>query len=106
LWINQTRNFYIIYSHHHIHPGTLSDRVGRKILIYPGMIIQSVGIWVVLYASFTLGWIVRMSLLGVGTALVYPTLLAAISDVAHPKWRATSLGFIDFGETWGMYLAR
>ena len=76
--------------------GTLSDRVGRKILIYPGMIIQGIGIWVVLYANFTLGWIIGMSLLGVGTALVYPTLLAAISDVAHPKWRATSLGVYRF----------
>jgi MFS family permease len=76
--------------------GTLSDRVGRKILIYPGMIIQGIGIWVVLYANFTLGWIIGMSLLGIGTALVYPTLLAAISDVAHPKWRATSLGVYRF----------
>jgi MFS family permease len=76
--------------------GTLSDRVGRKILIYPGMIIQGIGIWVVLYANFMLGWIIGMSLLGVGTALVYPTLLAAISDVAHPKWRATSLGVYRF----------
>jgi MFS family permease len=70
--------------------------VGRKILIYPGMIIQGIGIWVVLYANFTPGWIIGMSLLGVGTALVYPTLLAAISDVAHPKWRATSLGVYRF----------
>lgn len=76
--------------------GTLSDKVGRKILIYPGMIIQGVGILVVLYANFTLGWIIGMSLLGVGTALIYPTLLAAISDVAHPKWRATSLGVYRF----------
>ena len=37
-----------------------------------------------------------MSLLGIGTALVYPTLLAAISDVSHPKWRATSLGVYRF----------
>lgn len=76
--------------------GTLSDKVGRKILIYPGMIIQGIGILVVLYANFTLGWIIGMSLLGVGTALIYPTLLAAISDVAHPKWRATSLGVYRF----------
>ena len=76
--------------------GTLSDRVGRKILIYPGMIIQGIGIWVVLYTNFTVGWIIGMSLLGIGTALVYPTLLAAISDVAHPKWRATSLGVYRF----------
>lgn len=76
--------------------GTLSDRVGRKILIYPGMIIQGIGIWIVLYANFMVGWVIGMSLLGVGTALVYPTLLAAISDVAHPKWRATSLGVYRF----------
>ncbi len=76
--------------------GTLSDKVGRKILIYPGMIIQGIGIWVVLYSNFIIGWIIGMSLLGVGTALVYPTLLAAISDVAHPKWRATSLGVYRF----------
>ena len=76
--------------------GTLSDKVGRKILIYPGMIIQGIGIWIVLSLNFLSGWIVGMSLLGIGTALVYPTLLAAISDVAHPKWRATSLGVYRF----------
>jgi MFS family permease len=76
--------------------GTLSDKVGRKVLIYPGMIIQGIGIWVVLFTNVFWGWIVGMSLLGIGTALVYPTLLAAISDVAHPKWRATSLGVYRF----------
>ena len=60
------------------------------------MIIQGIGIWVVLFANFLVGWIVGMSLLGIGTAMVYPTLLAAISDVAHPKWRATSLGVYRF----------
>jgi MFS family permease len=38
------------------------------------------------------GWIIGMSFRGIGTALVYPTLLAAISDIAHPRWRATALG--------------
>jgi MFS family permease len=76
--------------------GTLSDRTGRKVLIYPGMIIQGIGIWVVLFTNFFWGWVIGMSLLGIGTALVYPTLLAAISDVAHPKWRATSLGVYRF----------
>lgn len=77
--------------------GSLSDKVGRKILIYPGMIVQGIGIWVVLLSvnSF-IGNIVGMSFLGIGTALVYPTLLAAISDTAHPKWRATSLGVYRF----------
>lgn len=77
--------------------GSLSDRIGRKSLIYTGMIIQAAAIWIVLFANSMLGWIIiGMSLLGVGTALVYPTLLAAISDVAHPKWRATSLGVYRF----------
>jgi MFS family permease len=76
--------------------GTLSDRIGRKRLIYTGMIVQAAGIWIVLFSNSMLGWVTGMSLLGVGTALVYPTLLAAISDVAHPKWRATSLGVYRF----------
>ncbi|MDQ3975537.1 MAG: MFS transporter [Thermoproteota archaeon] len=76
--------------------GALSDKVGRKSLIYTGMIVQAAGIWIVLFANSMLGWIIGMSLLGVGTAFVYPTLLAAISDVAHPKWRATSLGVYRF----------
>lgn len=60
------------------------------------MIIQGIGIWIVLSLNFLSGWIVGMSLLGIGTALIYPTLLAAINDVAHPKWRATSLGVYRF----------
>jgi MFS family permease len=77
--------------------GTLSDKIGRKILIYPGMIIQGIGVWIVLLsANSFIGIILGMSLLGIGTALVYPTLLAAISDLAHPKWRATSLGVYRF----------
>jgi MFS family permease len=72
--------------------GPLSDNVGRKRLIYPGMIIQAVGIWIILFsAGLYFGLFVGMSLLGVGTALVYPTLLAA-----SPQWRATSLGVYRF----------
>jgi MFS family permease len=77
--------------------GPLSDNVGRKKLIYPGMIIQAIGIWIILFSeSSYAGLISGMSLLGIGTALVYPTLLAAISDIAHPQWRATSLGVYRF----------
>ena len=76
--------------------GSLSDKVGRKILIFPGMFIQSIGIWIILYSQAFPGWVIGMSLLGVGTALVYPSLLAAISDIAHPSWRATSLGVYRF----------
>lgn len=76
--------------------GLLSDKVGRKILVFPGMFIQSIGIWIILYSQSFPGWAVGMSLMGVGTAMVYPTLLAAISDIAHPNWRATSLGVYRF----------
>ena len=76
--------------------GLLSDRIGRKILIFPGMFIQSIGIWVILYSQEYMNWMIGMALLGIGTAMVYPTLLAAISDIAHPNWRATSLGVYRF----------
>lgn len=76
--------------------GFLSDKIGRKILIFPGMFIQSIGIWVILYSQEYMGWMTGMALLGIGTAMVYPTLLAAISDITHPNWRATSLGVYRF----------
>jgi MFS family permease len=72
--------------------GALSDRLGRKGLIVAGMWIQAAGILLVLLASGFVPWVVAMTLLGLGTALVYPTLLAAISDVAHPGWRASAVG--------------
>lgn len=81
--------------------GFISDRTGRKVLIYPGMFVQGIGIWLMLLANTFNGWITGMSLLGIGTALVYPTLLAAISDIAHPRWRATSLGVYRLWRDWG-----
>ena len=84
--------------------GFMSDKVGRKILIFPGMFIQSIGIWIILYSQEFSGWMVGMSLLGLGTALVYPTLLAAISDIAHPRWRATSLGVYRFWRDMGFVI--
>ncbi len=75
-----------------IFTGYFSDFAGRKIFIYGGMWIQSLGI--ALMALFQEFWIfvVANILLGLGTAMVYPTLLAAIGDVAHPKERATVVG--------------
>jgi MFS family permease len=75
--------------------GALSDRLGRKGLIVAGMWIQAVGIGLVLLMAGFLPWAIAMVLLGLGrlgTALVYPTLLAAVSDVAHPDWRASAVG--------------
>jgi MFS family permease len=72
--------------------GAWSDRIGRKPLIVAGMLLQGGALAVVaLGDSFTV-WAVAAVLLGAGTAMVYPTLLAAIGDVAHPSWRARSVG--------------
>lgn len=72
--------------------GVLSDRTGRKPLIVGGMWVQAIGIGVVLVGGTLSWWIAGVALLGAGTAMVYPTLLAAIGDVAHPEWRASSVG--------------
>ncbi len=89
--------------------GAWSDRVGRKWLIACGMWVQAVGIGVVALASGFAGFAVGAVLLGVGTAMVYPTLLAAIGDVAHPAWRASSVGVYrlwrDLGYAVGALLA-
>jgi MFS family permease len=72
--------------------GALSDRIGRKWLIAAGMLVQALAIGLVaLGATFT-AWAAAAVLLGAGTAMVYPTLLAVIGDVAHPAWRARSVG--------------
>jgi MFS family permease len=72
--------------------GAWSDRVGRKWLIAAGMGVQAAGIGVVIVSTTFTGFACGALLLGVGTAMVYPTLLAAIGDVAHPSFRASSVG--------------
>ena len=72
--------------------GALSDRCGRKWLIAAGMLVQAVGIALVAIASSFSAWAVAAVLMGAGTAMVYPTLLAVIGDVAHPTWRARAVG--------------
>lgn len=72
--------------------GALSDRVGRKGLIVGGMWVQAVGIAITAAGSRMQTFAFGAVLLGVGTAMVYPTLLAAIGDVARPDWRASAIG--------------
>ncbi len=72
--------------------GALSDRLGRKGMIVGGMLLQGAAIGLLPLVHGFAWWVVAMVLLGLGTALVYPTLLAAISDVAHPDWRASAVG--------------
>ncbi len=89
--------------------GALSDRIGRKWLIVGGMWVQGAGIVVTVLSKAFAGFAVGGVLLGVGTAMVYPTLLATIGDVAHPTWRASAVGVYrlwrDLGYAIGALLA-
>ena len=79
-----------------LYTGHLSDQVGRKWLIAAGMWVQAVGIALTALSSSFAGFLAGAVFLGVGTAMVYPTLLAGIGDVAHPSWRARSVGVYRF----------
>lgn len=89
--------------------GALSDRVGRKWLIATGMWVQALGIAVIVVSARFPGFAAGATLLGAGTAMVYPTLLAAMGDVAHPVWRASAVGVYrlwrDLGYAVGAILA-
>ena len=72
--------------------GALSDRIGRKWLIVAGMLVQAVALGLIAAGSSFGVWFAAAALLGLGTAMVYPTLLAAIADVAAPTWRGSAVG--------------
>lgn len=72
--------------------GALSDRIGRRPLIVGGMLLQGVSIGAMLFSEAFAWQAAAMVGLGIGTAMVYPTLLAVIGDVAHPAWRSTAVG--------------
>ena len=72
--------------------GWLSDHIGRKALIVGGMLVQAAAILALVVAGGFGGWLVASAVLGAGTAMVYPTLLALVGDVATPAQRATSVG--------------
>jgi MFS family permease len=76
--------------------GALSDRLGRKWLIASGMGVQAAGIALIAATKGFGPWAAGSALLGIGTAMVYPTLLAAVSDVADPRWRASAIGVYRF----------
>tara|TARA_R110002096_G_scaffold434832_5_gene658294 strand:+ start:105140 stop:106429 length:1290 start_codon:yes stop_codon:yes gene_type:complete len=89
--------------------GAWSDRIGRKRLIAGGMWVQAGGVAAIAVAGGFTGFAFGAVLLGLGTAMVYPTLLAAIGDVAHPSWRASAVGIYrlwrDMGYAVGALLA-
>jgi MFS family permease len=67
-------------------------RTGRKWMIVFGMFVQAAGIPLMIKSNTLAGWSMAAVLLGLGTAMVYPTLIAAVADVAHPTWRASAVG--------------
>ena len=76
--------------------GWVSDLLDRRPIIVAGMLLQGAAIAMVALSDAFAGWLTAAVLLGVGTALVYPTLLAAVGDAVHPAERATSLGVYRF----------
>ena len=76
--------------------GPLSDRWGRKGLIVAGMWVQAAGLFLTAATRQFEWWLVGSLLLGLGTAMVYPSLIAAVSDASHPTWRARSLSVYRF----------
>ena len=101
--------------------GYLSDRWGRKGLIVSGMLLQGIALVTIAFAHGLIIWVVAAACLGLGTAMVYPTLISVIGDVAHPSWRANAVGVYRFwrdsgyaigaiaagliGDRWGMTAA-
>jgi MFS family permease len=72
--------------------GALSDRIGRKWLIAIGQLTEAAGLLVIALGDSIDYWVAGSVLFGAGTAMAYPTLIAAVSDVAHPAWRGAAVG--------------
>lgn len=85
--------------------GPLSDRWGRKGLVVGGMGVQAAAVGLFALGQSLRHWIAAASIVGLGTAMVYPTLLAAVSDVADPQWRASGLGVLRLWRDSGYALA-
>jgi len=89
--------------------GPLSDRWGRKWLIVIGMVLQGIALVAIAQTQGVLAWTSALIALGLGTALVYPTLLAAVGDIARPSWRGIAVGVYrlwrDLGYVVGALLA-
>jgi MFS family permease len=89
--------------------GALSDRWGRRWLIVAGMMVQGIALVSMAFTRGPIAWSIALVALGIGTALVYPTLLAAVGDIARPSWRGAMVGVYrlwrDLGYVAGALLA-
>jgi MFS family permease len=84
--------------------GALSDQFGRKWLIAVGMLIQGAALVAMVFVNGFAAWSLVAVTLGIGTAMVYPTLIAAVADVAHPSWRASAVGVYRFWRDMGYFI--
>jgi MFS family permease len=82
----------LVWSVGQVGTGALSDRIGRKGLIAWGLAVQASSLAVIALGQGFAVWAAGAIGLGVGTAMAYPALLAAVGDVAHPAWRASAVG--------------
>ena len=76
--------------------GPLSDRIGRKPLILSGLLVQAGGLFMLIFVGSFESFFISAVVVGIGTAMVYPTLQAQVSDVTDPGWRASALGVYRF----------
>jgi MFS family permease len=93
-WVVGTYGF--VWGASQLWTGPLSDRIGRKWPIVIGMWTCAAGIAATLFVDGIAGWLVTAAITGVGMALLYPTLIAAVGDISHPNWRGSSLGVYRF----------
>lgn len=84
--------YALVWGFGQIVTGALADRIGRKIPITSGIFLVGTGIVVILLTDTIASWAVGAIVMGIGMALVYPNLISAVSDVAHPSWRGGALG--------------
>jgi MFS family permease len=88
--------------------GSLADKFCKKNLLFWGMFLQGVALVAMIFATTFFNFVVLSSLLGAGTAIVYPAFLAAVSDYTHPDQRPKSIGIFrlwrDFGYAIGAIL--
>ncbi len=86
----------LVWSVLQVATGPLSDRIDRSKLIAWGMAVQAAGLVLIVVVGQLEGWLLATVLLGAGTAMVYPTLLALVGDASEPAWRARALGVYRF----------
>jgi MFS family permease len=93
-WI--TGVYGIVWGASQLWTGPLSDRIGRKIPAVAGMWLCAAGVFAFPLAHAASGWLAAAAVTGVGMALLYPTLIAAVGDLSHPAWRGSALGVYRF----------